>query len=43
MSDDDRAAMKQDLLAVIDELNQASDGSVRIDNEYLITVARKRG
>jgi SAM-dependent methyltransferase len=43
MSDDDRAAMKQDLLAVIDELNQASDGSVRIDNEYLIIVARKRG
>jgi SAM-dependent methyltransferase len=43
MSDDDRAAMKRDVLAVIDEFNQASDGRVVIDNEYLISVARKRG
>jgi hypothetical protein len=35
--------MKQEIIAVIDEFNQASDGGVVIDNEYLITVARKRG
>jgi hypothetical protein len=28
---------------VIEEFNQASDGRVVIDNEFLITVARKRG
>jgi hypothetical protein len=43
MSDEARAAMKQDTLAVIDEFNQADDGRVVIDNEYLVTVARKRG
>jgi SAM-dependent methyltransferase len=43
MSDEDRAAMKQEIIGVIDEFNQASDGGVVIDNEYLITVARKRG
>jgi ubiquinone/menaquinone biosynthesis C-methylase UbiE len=43
MSEENRAAMKREILGVIEELNQASDGSVAIDNEYLITVARKRG
>ena len=43
MSDEDRAAMKQDVLAVIEEFNQAGDGGVAIDNEYLVIVARKRG
>ena len=43
MSDENREAMKQEVLAVIDEFNRASDGRVVIDNEYLITVARKRG
>jgi hypothetical protein len=43
MSDEDRAAMKQDILGVIEEFNQADDGRVVIDNEYLVTVARKRG
>ena len=43
LSDEDRTRMKDDIAAVIDEFNQASDGRVAIDNEYLITVARKRG
>jgi hypothetical protein len=43
LSDGDRAAMKQDIRGVIDEFNQASGGGVAIDNEYLVTVARKRG
>jgi ubiquinone/menaquinone biosynthesis C-methylase UbiE len=43
LSEEQRKAMGRELLAVIDELNQADDGRVVIDNEYLITVARKRG
>jgi SAM-dependent methyltransferase len=43
LSDEDRAAMKRDILGVIDDMNQAGDGSVAIDNEYLVSVARKRG
>jgi SAM-dependent methyltransferase len=43
LSHEERARMKDEVLAVIDEFNQASDGSIAIDNEYLITVARKRG
>ncbi|HEX6461478.1 MAG TPA: class I SAM-dependent methyltransferase [Thermoleophilaceae bacterium] len=43
LSDEDRARMKDDVLAVIEQFNQASDGSIAIENEYLITVARKRG
>jgi SAM-dependent methyltransferase len=43
LSDEGREAMKQETIAVIDEFNQASDGRVAIENEYLITVARKRG
>jgi SAM-dependent methyltransferase len=43
LSDGDRAAMKQDIRGVIDEFNHASGGGVAIDNEYLVTVARKRG
>jgi SAM-dependent methyltransferase len=43
MSDENREAMKHEILAVIEEFNQASDGHVVIDNEFLITVARKRG
>jgi len=43
LSDEDRAAMKLEIVAVMDDFNQASDGRVVIDNEYLITVARKRG
>ena len=31
--------LKQDMLAVCDEFNQASDGSFRADAEYLVTVA----
>jgi hypothetical protein len=29
--------------ALIDEFNEAEDGSVRIRSEYLLVVARKRG
>jgi ubiquinone/menaquinone biosynthesis C-methylase UbiE len=43
MSDQDRAAMKDEILRVIGEFNQADGGRVVIDNEYLVTVARKRG
>jgi SAM-dependent methyltransferase len=43
LSDEDRHALKRDILAVIDEFNQADDGRVVIDNEYLVIVARKRG
>jgi hypothetical protein len=28
---------------LIGEFNQADDGSVRVENEYLLVVARKRG
>jgi ubiquinone/menaquinone biosynthesis C-methylase UbiE len=38
-----RQAMRDDFFAVIDEFNQADDGSVLIDAEYLVIVARKRG
>ena len=43
LSDEDRARMKDEIVAVIDGFNQASDGRVAIENQYLITVARKRG
>ena len=43
LSHEDRARMKDEVLAVIDEFNQASGGAIAIENEYLITVARKRG
>lgn len=43
MSDEDRAAWKQDVLGVIEEFNQASDGRVAIEAEYVVVVARKRG
>jgi hypothetical protein len=43
MSDETRAEMKADILGVIEEFNQADDGRVVIDNQYLVTVARKRG
>ncbi len=38
-----RQAMTDDLVALISEFNEADDGSVLIDAEYLIIVARKRG
>lgn len=43
MSDADRESLKQEILGVIEEFNQARDGRLVIDNEYLLTVARKRG
>jgi SAM-dependent methyltransferase len=43
MSEDDRARVKAEMLALIEEFNQAGDGSVLIDAEYLVIVARKRG
>jgi ubiquinone/menaquinone biosynthesis C-methylase UbiE len=43
MSDEDRASLKQEIIGVIDEFNQADDGRVMIDAEYLVVVARKRG
>jgi SAM-dependent methyltransferase len=43
VSEEDRAAMRADLLELIDEFNQADDGSMLVDAEYLVVVARKRG
>lgn len=43
LSDEDRESLKREILGVIDEYNQAGGGRVAIDNEYLVTVARKRG
>jgi SAM-dependent methyltransferase len=43
VSDADRAAMRADLLELIGEFNQADDGSMLVDAEYLVVVARKRG
>jgi SAM-dependent methyltransferase len=43
VSEEDRAAMRQDIVALIDEFNQADDGSVLLEAEYLVVVARKRG
>ena len=43
VSDEDRAAMREDILALIDEYNQADDGRVVLEAEYLVVVARKRG
>jgi ubiquinone/menaquinone biosynthesis C-methylase UbiE len=43
LSEEDRRRMGQEVLAVIEEFNQADDGRMVIDNEYLLTVARKRG
>jgi hypothetical protein len=34
--------MRQELLELVGRMNRADDG-VRIDSEYLLTVARKRG
>jgi ubiquinone/menaquinone biosynthesis C-methylase UbiE len=43
LSPEQRGAMKQEVLGVIDEFNQADGGRVVVDIEYLATVARKRG
>jgi SAM-dependent methyltransferase len=43
VSEEDRAAMREDILALIDDYNQADDGRVVLDAEYLVVVARKRG
>lgn len=43
LDDARRAALRSDLLALVDEHNQASDGSIAIDCEYLLVVARRRG
>jgi ubiquinone/menaquinone biosynthesis C-methylase UbiE len=43
LSDEDRVRMRAELVELIAEFNEASDARVAIDNEYLITVARKRG
>jgi SAM-dependent methyltransferase len=43
VSDEERAAMRQGMLELIDEFNQADDGSIVVDAEYLVVVARKRG
>jgi SAM-dependent methyltransferase len=43
LSSESRHEMKQELLALIDEYNQMDDGSVVLDAEYLVVVARKRG
>jgi SAM-dependent methyltransferase len=43
LSSEDRREMREELTALIDEYNQADDGRVVLDAEYLVVVARKRG
>jgi SAM-dependent methyltransferase len=43
LSEEDRQRMRAEVLEVVERFNQASDGSIVIDNEYLVTVARRRG
>jgi SAM-dependent methyltransferase len=43
LPEDQRAALASDLQAVVERWNSADDGSVRIDAEYTLVVARKRG
>ena len=42
-SEEQRAAIRSDLLELLEEFNQADDGSLVLDAEYLVVVARKRG
>jgi ubiquinone/menaquinone biosynthesis C-methylase UbiE len=42
LSDDDFAAFREGLVALVNEFNEADDGSVRLPCGYLVTVARKR-
>jgi hypothetical protein len=37
------AETRRRFVEIVEEFNQADDGSVRIQSEYLIVVARKRG
>jgi hypothetical protein len=43
LPEDQLAAMVAETQALIERWNQASDGSVRIEAEYTLVVARKRG
>jgi SAM-dependent methyltransferase len=43
MSDEQRQAMLEDALALLQRYNQADDGRVVVEPEYLQVVARKRG
>jgi hypothetical protein len=43
LSDSDRAELGAGLRALMSEMNSADDGSVLIEGEYLLVVARRRG
>jgi len=38
-----REALTAEMVELVGEFNQAGDGSVRIDNDYVVVVARRRG
>jgi hypothetical protein len=42
LSDEGRQAMAMDFVELVGEHNQADDGSVAIDAEYVIVVARRK-
>lgn len=43
LDDEGRGALRRDFLALVEQWNGASDGSVEVDAEYLLVVARRRG
>ena len=43
LDEDGRRRFRDDFVALVDEWNTAGDGSVEIDAEYLLVVARRRG
>ena len=43
LDDDGRARVREDFHALLAEFNHATDGSVEVDGEYLLVVARRRG
>jgi hypothetical protein len=43
LDEESKASLRQEFLEVVGRFNQASDGSVEVDAEYLLAVARRRG
>jgi hypothetical protein len=43
LDDEARSRLREDFASLVDSWNKATDGSVEIDAEYLLVVARRRG
>jgi ubiquinone/menaquinone biosynthesis C-methylase UbiE len=43
LDDEGRARLRDDFHSLVADFNQATDGSVEVDGEYLLVVARRRG